>query len=207
MNRRKKLITTIIVILLTVLIPLFSVFVMKKAESNRINRKVPPYSFVNQSGDSVSGSTLKGKVYLASFTYTRCPSDEWIKMWPALKSIQDTFRDEPDFEILTFMIDPDYDTPERMVRFADSMGIDLSNWHFLHGTKTKVYPLIIAGFMGKVKDGIPETGNMKADEKIAIVSRSGSVRGYYAISERRKLKKCYKGIHKLLNDDNGAQDE
>lgn len=201
MNRQKKIFTTIIVILLIILIPLFSVYVLKRAETNRINRKIPSYSFINQSGDSISGKSLRGKVYLASFTYTRCPSDEWKEMWPVLKSIQDTFKDEADFEILTFTIDPDYDTPERMMHFADSLDIDLSNWHFLFGTKREVYPLIIGGFMGKVKDGKPETGNMKADEKIAIVNRTGSVRGYYAISETKKFNKCLKGIRKLLDDD------
>ncbi len=68
-------------------------------------KKAPEFSFVNQDGDTISNEDYKGKVYVAEFFFTTCPSICPI-MTDNLVDVQKEFTNEDDFGVASFSIDP-----------------------------------------------------------------------------------------------------
>lgn len=113
--------------------------------NNGKERKVPPFTFINQDKDTITNTTFKGKVYLVEFFFTRCPGI-CIPMNQNLIHIAEQFKDEDKFGIASFSITPEYDTPAVLKAYADGYGITHPNWHFLTGNLTDVFELSNTGF-------------------------------------------------------------
>ena len=83
---------------------------LRYIELNGTPKKVPEFLFLNQDSLYVSNEDFKGKVYLAEFFFSRCPSICPI-MNKNMKILYDRFAERDDFAIASFTIDPEHDTP------------------------------------------------------------------------------------------------
>ena len=73
--------------------------------------EVPSFNFTNQDGKTISNKDYEGKVYVAEFFFTTCPSICPI-MNRNMVRIQNEFYGNPNVGIASFSIDPEYDTPK-----------------------------------------------------------------------------------------------
>jgi len=76
-------------------------------------KKVPDFLFLNQDSIYISNEDFLGKVYVAEFFFSRCPSICPI-MNKNMKVLYDQFGDREDFAIASFSIDPENDTPSAL---------------------------------------------------------------------------------------------
>lgn len=121
--------------------------------------KVPDITLVNQLGDTVSLSDLKGKIVVADFFFTRCPV-VCPKMTNNMKRLQDAILNnsragsrEPDFiHFVSFTVDPVHDSAEVLKKYADRHGIDPRNWWLLTGDKAQIYDLALEGMKLGIND-------------------------------------------------------
>jgi protein SCO1/2 len=60
--------------------------------------------------------------------------------------LQDTFAAEPDVRLVSITVDPAYDTPEVLTRYAQSFAAQPQRWLFLTGDKATIYRLVREGF-------------------------------------------------------------
>src|SRR5690606_982892 len=65
-------------------------------------KKVPPFEFINQDGDTITNEDYAGKVYVVEFFFTTCPSICPI-MSRNLVTLQEEFKGN-DFAIASFKI-------------------------------------------------------------------------------------------------------
>ena len=84
-------------------------------EINGRKKIAPEFQLINQDGDTVSSKDYRGKVYVAEFFFTTCPTICPI-MNQNLVEVQEEFKIEEDFGIASFSIDPKHDTPEVLNR-------------------------------------------------------------------------------------------
>src|SRR5690606_15490566 len=94
--------------------------------------KAPSFEFVNQNNDTITESDYKGKVYLVEFFFTTCPTICPV-MNKNMVKIQDHFKNEKNFGIASFTINPQHDTPEVLKAYADEYGVTNPNWNMLTG--------------------------------------------------------------------------
>src|SRR5688572_1578709 len=73
---------------------------------------VQPFSFTNQDSQQVTQDDVLGKVYVAEYFFTTCPSICPI-MNTNMKKIYEAYKNEPDFVILSHTCDPDNDNVTR----------------------------------------------------------------------------------------------
>src|SRR5690606_28412901 len=71
------------------------------------NKKVPPFEFINQDGDTITNEDYLGKVYIVEFFFTTCPSICPV-MSRNLVTLQEEFKSSSDFGIASFTIDPEH---------------------------------------------------------------------------------------------------
>jgi protein SCO1/2 len=175
-------------------------------EINGIPKKVPPFSFVDQDGKTITNKVYDGKVYLVEFFFTTCGSI-CPKMNRNLVQIQNTFSEFEDFGIASFTINPAYDTQQVLKAYAENYGVINPNWHFMTGEQEIIYDLanigfnIYAGENSNVDDGFEHSGNF------ALIDKNGFMRSRQDNYGNPKI--FYKGIisEEEKMDDDGETEE
>ena len=105
----------------------------------RVRTPAPAFDLTDQAGQPVSLESLQGRTLLVDFVYTRCPGP-----CPALTSqhvaiqrkLPPALRERVWF--VSISIDPAFDTPDVMRRYAEARGADLTRWSFLTGDPDRV---------------------------------------------------------------------
>lgn len=147
--------------------------------------QVPDWQLKNQSGAEFGSNDLRGKVYLANFVFSRCPS-VCPKMLQGTSKIQDRLKGVGGVALVSFTVDPDYDTPEVLSKLATQYGAIPAVWSFLtHGDKESLLKLYRDGFKINVSPAQPvkDLYDIAHSEKMVLVDQIGQIRGYYGYEE------------------------
>lgn len=101
------------------------------------------FSLTERSGETVTKADLTGSPFVVGFIFTRC-AGPCPRVTGQMRLLQDDIlRDGPeDLRLVTLTVDPDYDTPEVLARYAENFEADADRWLFLTGPKVEVYKLI-----------------------------------------------------------------
>jgi protein SCO1/2 len=146
---------------------------------------VPEFSLVASTGQPLSRRDLAGSVWIAVFIFTRCGSicplltAQMAKIQAALARAGDT-----SIRLVSFSVDPKYDTPEVLREYATRFHADPNRWTFVTGQRDALYGLIGAGFHlavaarpeGEDTDG---GGLITHGDSFVLVDGRFNIRGYY----------------------------
>ncbi len=139
---------------------------------------VAPFSLVDQSSKTVTAADFKGKVWVASFIFTRC-GGPCPMITQKMKQLADEFP-SPDLRFVSFTVDPEYDRPAVLTAYAKRIEAD-PRWTFLTGDKTVVEDLIRRNFTltlspDGVKNGVPQIAH---STRLALINRDGEIEGTF----------------------------
>ena len=138
-------------------------------------KKVPEFLMRNQDSLLIGNEDFKGKVYLAEFFFTRCPTICPV-MNKNMKTLDDRFGDRQDFGIASFTIDPDNDKPHVLKQYAENYGVKSQNWHFLTDKKSTVYELANSGFSIFADINPAVAGGFEHQGYFALIDKNGYIR-------------------------------
>ncbi len=137
--------------------------------------KVPDFSFVNQNNDTITNKDLLGKVYIVDFFFTTCPTI-CTPMSLNMSKIVKELEDYPDFQAVSISIDPDYDSPEVLKKYASRYVENDDSWYFLTGDKQATYKLAREGFSSYVGESQDSIIKFEHSGNFALVDREGFIR-------------------------------
>jgi protein SCO1 len=86
---------------------------------------------VNQQGERVKLSDLKGKVWLVAQFFAVCPHCA-VRNGAELHALREEFANHPDFHMVCITVDPESDTQERLQEYAKALQADPADWWFLN---------------------------------------------------------------------------
>ena len=138
-------------------------------------KKVPEFFMLNQDSLFIGNDDFKGKVHLAEFFFTKCPSICPI-MNKNMKILDDRFGDRQDFGIASFTIDPENDTPYVLKKYAESYNVKSQDWHFLTSDIKKVYELANKGFSIFAGINPAIAGGFEHQGYFALIDKNGYIR-------------------------------
>jgi cytochrome oxidase Cu insertion factor (SCO1/SenC/PrrC family) len=141
---------------------------------------VPPFKLTERGGRTVTNDDLKGKVWVASFVFTRC-TGPCPAVAATLARLQGELADVPELRLVTFTIDPDRDTPDELKKYADHFRADKDRWLFLTGPEKEIHALANDGFLLLAKrhaDGKPGE-EFDHSSRIVLVDKAGVIRNYF----------------------------
>jgi len=163
---------------------------------------VPEFALTERTGQSVSLGDLRGKVWIADFIFTRCAGPCPL-MTAHMARLQETMKDARDLRLISFSVDPEYDTPKVLSEYAQKFGADKEKWLFLTGNKSVIYDLANQGFRVGATEN-PEDQRQPDEDAIlhstsfVLVDRKGRIRGYYNSDEAGALQKLVEDARRLL---------
>ena len=171
--------------------------------------KAPSFEFVNQHNDTITERDYKGKVYLVEFFFTTCPTICPV-MNKNMVKIQNEFKNEEDFAIASFTINPQHDTPEVLKAYADEYGVKNPNWHMLTGNIEEIYKLANKGFNLYAGQNANAEGGFEHSGMFALIDKNGNIRSrkdvngnpivYYDGIEDEGISMLKEDIAKLLKE-------
>jgi protein SCO1/2 len=136
--------------------------------------RIPDFSFADQTGRAVTRESLSGKVYVADFFFTSCPS-----ICPVMKrnmlTIYNELAAEPDFLLVSHSIDPVRDSVSVLAAYAQKLGIENHRWLFLTGDKKNMHQQAKAYMSSAVEDPRAPGGYMHSGAFV-LVDKHGHIR-------------------------------
>lgn len=146
--------------------------------TDTVYQTIPPFKFVNQYGDSISDKNLDGKIYVADFFFTSCPSICPI-MQRNMLNVYNAFKDANDVKILSYTIDPKYDSVKVLKKYADKLGVTGNMWWFLQGKKEATYQLAEKSYLVAVSQDSTVAGGYVHQGYFVLIDKQKRVRGSY----------------------------
>jgi len=144
--------------------------------------RLPAFSFTRQDGQPFGLKQLEGRPWVANFIFTRCPTICPV-FTRKMAGVQQQTAELDGLVLVSFSVDPKYDTPERLTAYAAKHGADPARWSFLTGEYEQLKDTIVGGF--KIAMGREEGGDENDIARIfhgshfVLVDRTGEIRGYY----------------------------
>lgn len=176
-------------------------------EKEGIKAEVPAFSFSDQNGKTITNKDYKGKVYVVEFFFTSCTSICPI-MTESMKTVQDKFNANANVGIASFSIDPQFDSPEVLKKYAEERKITKPQWHLLTGNKDEIFKLANAGFNLYVAQMPDKPDGFEHSGYFALVDKEGFIRSridengnpiiYYDGLKDEDVKMLIEDINKLL---------
>jgi protein SCO1/2 len=162
--------------------------------------QVPDFHLLDQRGQPFTPLDVRGRVWVAGFVFTRCPS-----VCPALtqqmKEIQHRTKNLGEtFQLVSFSVDPAYDTPEVLSAYAKEQGLKLDRWRFVTGETATMQAVVRQGFKILMEDAPPDNPiDVAHGTHVALVDADGAIRGYYDTSDAERVKELLRDAGLLVN--------
>lgn len=175
-------------------INLWSVFDTEpEALTETVAVSVPDFSLTNQQGKPLGSSDMAGKIWVADFIFTNCPTI-CPAMTQEMARLQSEFVADPVY-FVSFSVDPERDTPRVLSRYAAAYGADDRRWHFLTGNKTKIYQLAEQGF--SLAAGHNGTEILHSP-RFVLIKPDGTIHDYYDSRSGPAMLRLRRDIKTLL---------
>ena len=167
-----------------------------KSVTDTIYQTIPKFKFVNQYGDNISNKDLDGKIYVADFFFTTCPSI-CPQMARNMLKVYGTYKNSADVRILSHSIDPKHDSVSVLKKYADKLGVSGNTWWFLQGKKEDVYSIAEKSYLVAVKQDSSAAGGYVHQGYFVLVDQQKRVRGAYDGTEPKQVDQLIADIKTL----------
>ncbi|HVS91429.1 MAG TPA: SCO family protein [Mucilaginibacter sp.] len=201
--RKSSLIKKILILVVVVILPGFLYYLLVQKGKNRYhllpkfgprtlaktthkagNKNVPDtifhtlgdFKLTDQDGKPVSLKTYDGKVFVADFFYTHCPSVCGV-MNGYMDSLARNYANNTLVNFVSITIDPRRDTAGTLKAYSKRFSSFGPKWKFLTGDTTTIYRLARKGFLVNAVD--EGNGNFIYSDKMILIDSHKRIRGYY----------------------------
>jgi protein SCO1/2 len=160
---------------------------------------IPPFRFINQDNQVITEKDYQGKVYIADFFFTTCPSI-CPKMTNTLTLVQEKLKNEPNFAILSHSIDPEYDNPEILKAYSTKNKADNRIWNFVTGDRDEIYDICENYYMAYAKEDSLAEGGYVHSGFLILVDKNKFVRAAYDGTRPELADSIAADVKLLLNE-------
>ncbi len=144
-------------------------------------RLAPGFALIDQAGERLTNEDLRGQFTLYNFGYTRCGSACDLSN-QSMREMQDKLDElalgDIPVTLVTISFDPEYDTPERLQAYAESVGADPARWRFATIADPSLLKYVIGGGFETYYEA-QDDGSFAFDPAFVLVDGWGIIRGEY----------------------------
>lgn len=147
--------------------------------------QMPSFALRDQRGVTVRDLDLRGRVLVVDFIFTSCP-DVCPLLTQQLVGVRQQLAPGADLAFVSFSVDPEHDTPEKLATFAAQHRADHGDWYFLTGSLDAVREVVTRGFKQAMQaepevQGKPR--NVLHGTHFVLVDARGEIRGFFRSDE------------------------
>jgi len=142
---------------------------------------VRDFELTERSGRVVKNTDLAGQVWVAGFVFTRC-SGPCPKVTGTMRKLQDALA-PTHAKLVSFSVDPEYDTPAVLTQYAHDFGADAERWWMLTGPSSvidAVVPPLLPRNKREAAGSVPVGESVGHNTRLMVVDQHGKIRGFYS---------------------------
>ncbi|MDM5154355.1 SCO family protein [Bacillus sp. DX1.1] len=180
--------------LIGLLMLIFVITILGACSDNKLRDSldwdVEKFSFTDQNGKKFGSSELKEKVWVADFIFTSCQT-VCPPMTANMAKLQKMLNAEgiKDVEFVSFSVDPEVDTPEKITEFMKVYEMDATRTHFLTGyTRPEIEKFAKKNFQALVT---------KPENNTQVIHGTS----FYLVDKSGKVVKKYSGLQNTPYED------
>jgi len=170
-----------------------------REQGDTLYHKIPDFKFLNQDSLWVSQKDMAGKIYVADFFFTTCPTI-CPKMKTQLLRIYDKFAEDDRVRILSHTIDPEYDGVRVLKDYAKKLNITSPRWNLVTGKKSDIYRLGEKSYMVTAQEDANEEGGFVHSGAFILVDKNRHVRGIYDGTKEEDVNHLIEDMTLLLKE-------
>jgi protein SCO1/2 len=158
-----------------------------KTRTDTLWHRVRPFKLTNQFGREVSLDEWKGRIVIANFIFTSCPTI-CPELTRNMRKLQVAFKKTDSLvRFVSFTVDPERDTPERLKAFGDRHQVDHDTWWMLTGPKSEIYDIALREFKANIAQAESADTNFIHTDKFFLLDKDRVVRGWYSGLDSARL--------------------
>lgn len=163
--------------------------------------KIPPFSLLNQNGETVNNATYSGKIYVADFFFTVCPGI-CPKLTKNMTTIQEQYKNDPEVLLLSHTVMPWHDSVSVLKEYATKHKIDDQKWNLVTGDTDQIYEHARLGYFAD-EDFIKtqEASDFIHTENFVLVDGRGFIRGVYNGTIPLEIKRLSRHLEMLKKEE------
>ncbi|MFY0625774.1 MAG: SCO family protein [Reichenbachiella sp.] len=168
--------------------------------------KIPPFSLVNQNGDTINNKSFEDKIYVADFFFTVCPGI-CPKLTKNMASIQARYENDPEILLLSHTVMPWHDSVSILKEYALNNAVIDQKWNLVTGDQKAIYDLARKGYFAD-EDFVKtkEEKDFIHTENFILVDGQGHIRGVYNGTIALDVKRLFRHIEILKKEGKIEQD-
>lgn len=162
---------------------------------------ITPFRFTNQQGHVITDKEVAGKIYVASFFFTKCGSI-CPRMMENLQTVATAYINNPDVLLLSHSVTPDMDSVPQLAHYALEHRINSKQWWLLTGNKDSIYQLARRSYFADEETGYAkDSKSFLHTENAVLIDRKGRIRGVYNATLPLEMQKLTEDIQWLLSNE------
>lgn len=169
--------------------------------------QVPEFSLTDQTGETYGSKDLIGKIWVANFIFTRCTTVCPIFSGKMAELQKRTNKASAGLQLVSFSVDPDYDTPEVLAEYSKGFSANPWYWHFLTGPTKNVREVVVEGMktlMGDAEEAETPDDLMHGSHFV-LIDPDLHIRGYYQVDDEKTVDRLLLDIQMVINEKHGAK--
>lgn len=166
-------------------------------KTDTLYHQVPPFKFLNQDSVWVSEKDMAGKIYIADFFFTTCPTI-CPKMKTQLVRLYERYADNDQIRILSHTIDPEFDRPHVLKQYANRLQVQAPRWNMVTGDKQAIYTLGEKSYMVTAQEDKNEVGGFVHSGAFILVDKQRHIRGIYDGTKEEEVNHLIEDLEILL---------
>lgn len=159
---------------------------------------IPDFAFVDQNNDTVRNADFEGKIYVADFFFTHCPTI-CPKVTAQMLRVYERFKDSAEVRLIAHSIDPKRDTVGRLKDYANKLGVKAPKWRFVTGERDSIYS-IADDYFSIAKEDAKSPGGFDHSGRLILVDKKRHVRSFCDGTDSEDVDRFMRDIERLLKE-------
>lgn len=169
-----------------------------KTVVDTIYHQIPTFTFLNQDSVNISEQTFAGKIYVANFFFTHCPSI-CPTMQRNLLKVYEQYKGDERIGFLSHSIDFKYDSPSVLKAYAEKLGVENDQWQFVTGSKKDIYG-ISEKYLVYTKEDASVPGGYDHQGYLVLIDQQRRIRGAYDGTNDEQVAQLFTDLDILLQE-------
>lgn len=169
------------------------------ASGDTVYHQIPAFRFLNQDSIWVTEKDMAGKIYVADFFFTTCPTI-CPKMKTQLLRIYERYATNDAVRILSHSIDPEFDNVSVLRDYANKLHVAAPRWNLVTGDKKAIYAIGQKSYMVTAQEDSNEVGGFVHSGAFILVDKDRHVRGIYDGTKEDDVNHLIEDMEKLLGN-------
>jgi protein SCO1/2 len=160
---------------------------------------IADFSFTNQNNQIVTQKDYEGKIYIADFFFTTCPTICPI-MQDNMVLVQNRFKNDPNVKLLSHTVMPHIDSVPVLKAYSIEKGVIDSKWNLVTGEKKDIFYIARKSYLAVKTESEAEMYDMVHTENFILVDEKRRIRGFYDGTKTEDIERLMEDVQFLSDE-------